>query len=265
MEEMLYTPRILALIACARDMSMKEMAGFISLVWEYEKEYLFPDHRFSKKKLQLDVMNEVNYMQDKDSFDREFALINIDLKSIGSELEYYPEDEEEDWTLFFISLRLRMIFLDSQDYVRMKLRTMIGYYGYKRRTVELTAYLKDCLMFYHIKTYTRGENPCDIREIALDDMITFRVLGNIREYISPKEEHKEKMQDDNAGKFRLKGMQEDDMPMVHVGSKVITVSLHGLERHIVLTPGKMKEKNVKVLLGGRGFMVSLTDGDIWEL
>ncbi len=58
---------------------------------------------------------------------------------------------------------------------RMKLRTMLKNYGYKRRSDSITARLRDCMMFYHIQTYLKGEE-CDIRKISLDDMITFRLL-----------------------------------------------------------------------------------------
>ena len=79
-----------------------------------------------------------------------------------------------------MELRLRIIFLDNQEFVRMKLRTLMRDHGYKRRTSKLNTYLKMCMYFYHIETYIRGGERCNIEEIDLDDMITFRVLGNIR-------------------------------------------------------------------------------------
>ncbi len=83
------------------------------------------------------------------------------------------------------SLKITVIvFLDNQDFVRMKLRTLLRAHGYKRRTAGLNEYLKQCMYFYHIETFIKGGEKCDIGDIALDDMVTFRVLQNIRPYIA---------------------------------------------------------------------------------
>ena len=81
-----------------------------------------------------------------------------------------------DVDIFFKSLRLRILYVGNQDYVRMKLRTLLTAYGYKRRSQGLMDYLSDCMFFFHIQPYIRGGIECDIREVALDDMITFRIL-----------------------------------------------------------------------------------------
>ncbi len=36
--------------------------------------------------------------------------------------------------------RLQILYLDGQDYVRMKLRTLLKAYGYKLRTQDLLKY-----------------------------------------------------------------------------------------------------------------------------
>ena len=72
--------------------------------------------------------------------------------------------------------RLQILYLEGQDYVRMKLRTMLKIYGYKRRTQELLRYFRECLMFYHMQTYLRGREECDVGEIGLGEMIIIRVI-----------------------------------------------------------------------------------------
>lgn len=71
--------------------------------------------------------------------------------------------------------RLQILYLGSQDYVRIKLRTLIKAYGYKRRTQELLKYFCECLMFYHMQAYIR-EEECDIVKIGLNEMIIIRVI-----------------------------------------------------------------------------------------
>lgn len=184
MEELLYDVTTLARIIIERDMSVTKQQNFLNDVWEYEKEYLFLCHRFSKKQFLLDVMHEINYWKNKDVYDNEIEAVNCDLEAIGSGCQYTEENEYYDLRSYFMELRLRMIFLDNQDFVRMKLRTLLRDHGYKRRTSKLNAYLKMCMYFYHIETYIRGGEHCNIEEIGLDDMITFRVLGNVRDMIS---------------------------------------------------------------------------------
>lgn len=187
MEELLYDAATLARIIIERDMSVTKQQKFLNDVWEYEKEYLFLCHRFNKKQFLLDVMDKINYWKNKEAYDNEIEAVNCDLEAIGSECQYTEENEYYKLRSYFMELRLRMIFLDNQDFVRMKLRTLLRDHGYKRRTTKLNAYLKQCMYFYHIETYVRGGERCDIEEIGLDDMITFRVLGNIRDMISSEE------------------------------------------------------------------------------
>jgi len=53
-----------------------------------------------------------------------------------------------------------MLTLEEKNYSRLKLRTLLSAYGYKRRSKEFVAYLKKCLTFYHIQTSFHGE-ICD--------------------------------------------------------------------------------------------------------
>lgn len=187
MKELLYDTTTLARIIIEREMSITKQQNFLNYVWQYEKEYLFLCHKYNKKKFLLDVMHEINYWKNKQVYDNEIKAVNGDLEAIGSECRYVEETEYYDLRSYFMGLRLRMTFLDNQDFVRMKLRTLLRDHGYKRRTSKLNAYLKHCMHFYHIETYIRGGERCDIEEIGLDDMITFRVLGNTRDMISSRE------------------------------------------------------------------------------
>lgn len=252
MEELLYDVTTLARIIIDNKMTITKTAKFLSDVWEYEKAFLYLGHRFNKKQFMFDVMDEVNYWQNKTIFDKEMIAVNCDFQSIGSNRQYTAEGVYNDLRSYFMELRLRMIFLDNQDYVRMKLRTLLHAHGYKRRTSDLMAYLKQCMYFYHIETYVRGGEPCDIEKITLDDMITFRVLENVRAVINPVT---------GANKHHI----NNNLPEVRFGNKVVTVILDSVEKHIVLTKGKLEIGNVRIEFGNRKFIVSLVDGQITEI
>lgn len=176
MQELVYDVTTLARIIIDRDMSVTDQKRFLYYVWNYEKAFLSYDYQSNQKQFFLDVMNETNYWINKDTYDREIEAVNHDLDSIGSDCQYVKTDEYYALGSYFMELRLRINFLDNHDYLRMKLRTLLRAHGYKRRTQKLNAYLKQCMYFYHIETYTKGGKCCDIEKIKLDDMITFRVV-----------------------------------------------------------------------------------------
>lgn len=187
-ETLLYDVPTLARIIINNDLSVSATHNFLIRVWKYDGLFLCLEHRFNKRKFLIDVWDEVNYWQNKKDFDKEISAVNRDFQTIGSDYYYYAEDEYYDLRSYFMELRLRMIFLDNQEYVRMKLRTLLHDHGYQRRSAGINEYLKQCMFFYHIESFVRGGELCDIEEIDIDDMITFRVLENPREYIIKSEE-----------------------------------------------------------------------------
>ena len=48
-------------------------------------------------------------------------------------------------------------------------------YGYRRRSAKLMTFLKQGMERYGLVSFLRGNQRCDIEEIRLDDMISFRV------------------------------------------------------------------------------------------
>ena len=59
---------------------------------------------------------------------------------------------------------------------RIKLRTLLKQYGYKRRSQLLLQHINRCMLFYHLGATLRGGVPCSIEDADLDQMLTFRVV-----------------------------------------------------------------------------------------
>lgn len=78
----------------------------------------------------------------------------------------------------FLNLHHYMGITGKQDYVRVKLKTLLRAYGYQRRSAKLMTFLKQGMERYGLVSYLRGNQRCDIEEIRLDDMISFRVKSN---------------------------------------------------------------------------------------
>ncbi len=168
----------MACIIDSLDLGAKDAAGFKETVWENEKAFLELQEQDNYKKWLYNIQYWIDYLYDKPILDMEFPLVQKDMHAQGDELSednFLTDNFNID--LFFKSMRLRILYCGGQGYERMKLRTLLSAYGYKRRSPYIVRYIKDCLLFYHIQTYLRGNIVCDIEEISLDDMIIFRVAG----------------------------------------------------------------------------------------
>lgn len=176
MKTLLYRPHDIAWIICSQDMQARESQQFIKDVWEYERAYIHPQYLKDLRVFSLDVMNQVNYYCNFDEYNSEFPQINKHLFEIGSSTVLTENEYSNSFDLFFKNMRLKIMLGKNQTFVRMKLRTLLKAYGYQKRTKRMTEYIKNCLYFYHIETYTKGEK-CDLEYVMLDDMITFRIVG----------------------------------------------------------------------------------------
>ena len=90
------------------------------------------------------------------------------------DLEEYRSDYA-DLNLFFKSVRIRCLYGMGKEYVRIKLRTLLAVYGYRRRSRLLIRHMQRCMEFYHLKATLRGGGDCDLTTCGLDQMLTFRV------------------------------------------------------------------------------------------
>lgn len=177
MTELYYDSYSVAYFVVSQEMGIKTQMEFLEKLYEQEYEFLHPIYKGNKKDFISNVLYWTDYLVDKEKLDKEYPVVEKDFKATGR--QFIRENMISDYLefdLFFMLLRLRILYLDGKDYVRMKLRTLLKHYGYKRRSDTITSYIKDCMMFYHIQPYLSGEEECDIRKIDIDDMITFRVL-----------------------------------------------------------------------------------------
>lgn len=178
MRELLYSSFDLACIINSMDLGAQKTGRLLEELFQKDRFFIERDYRNNKRHLYLDVYYWLDYLSDKPIIDQEFPSIQKDFNSFGRMI---TEDafitEYFDLDLFFKKMRLQLLFLGGQDFVRMKLRTMLRAYGYKRRSEKLLQYLNGSLLFYHIETFVRGGVECSISEIGLDEMITFRICG----------------------------------------------------------------------------------------
>jgi len=141
MEELCYTALDLAVIINSMNLGCQAQADFLDRAWENEKTFLQKVYRDNKRQLILDVSYWLTYFSDKPAIDAEFPIIQRDVKATGGELEtdaYIADASGLD--LFFKSARLRILYGGGKPYVRVKRRTLMGKYGYKRLSPALVEY-----------------------------------------------------------------------------------------------------------------------------
>lgn len=178
MIEFCYDPVGIAYFIDSHNLGARSQMDLLERIYSKDAAFLRPDYRDDKKRLFSDTLYWVNYLVDKVTLDAEYPAIEKDFRQMGREIsrEGFLLSDYANVDLFFMSMRLQIRFTGIQNYVRKKMRTVLKSYGYKRRTAALMEHMRDCMMFYHIQTYLSGEQECDIREINLDDMITFRLI-----------------------------------------------------------------------------------------
>lgn len=120
----------------------------------------------------------LDYQYIGEDYRKEKYIIERDLEKLDIIKEYDMNiDELRSFNLFFKEMRIKIIYLDSKDFVRMKLTTFLSKFGYKKRSEKFRAYVKQCLDFYNIKVMKKGGLTCDITTEDLDVMVTFKVLS----------------------------------------------------------------------------------------
>ncbi len=177
MRALLYSALDLAAIISSMELTSREESHIIDVIWEEEKAFFAEQYRRDKRKFILDIRYWMHYFHEKPILDREFPAIQKDLaygKHIVN-IEQYINDYA-DLDLFFKSVRIRILYGKGNEYVRIKLRSLLTQYGYRRRSPLLLQHINRCMLFYHLEATLRGGVPCDIETCGLDKMLTFRIV-----------------------------------------------------------------------------------------
>ena len=177
MQGLCYSALDIAVIVCGMQLGCREQSRILDQIWQGEKEFLDESYRENRRKFILDTYHWLHYLYDKPMIDREFPAIQKDLaNSNRTSLVEQLTSDFMDLDLFFKNIRIRILYGFGNDYVRIKLRTLLKQYGYKRRSQLLLQHINRCMLFYHLEATLRGGVPCSIADVDLEQMITIRVI-----------------------------------------------------------------------------------------
>lgn len=177
MKSYLYTPFELALIIQRQALDCIKYMSLLHSIYLYDNQFLLPEYRNNQKKLFLDVMDSLNYLNNTASYILERAAIEKDSEALGFVNNHNEDEMYKSFShLIFKELRIRIMYINTRGYTCMKFRTLLSALGYKRRSSSVINYIIDCLLFYHISVSLRRNAPCDFESIALDETIVFRTI-----------------------------------------------------------------------------------------
>lgn len=175
-----YTALDLAVLLSLRDLGAREEAALLEKFWAEERGFLVPELTKSKRAFLLDVAYWSLYLREKPCIDREFPMIQRDAANCGAHLsEAKFLSDFSDLDLYFKKVRFNLRFFSDCGYVRIKLRTLLKRYGYRRRSTKLLDHLEQCMAFYRLNPYLRGAVPCKLSEISIDEMVIFRLFETV--------------------------------------------------------------------------------------
>ena len=177
MHGLCYSALDIAVIVSSMQLGCQNESRILDRIWEGEKAFLDTSYIANQRKFILDTYYWMQYFYDKPIIDREFPAIQKDLAQSNRALQTEQLTSDfSDLDLFFKSIRIRILYGYGNEYVRIKLRTLLKQYGYKRRSQLLLKHINCCMSFYHLEATLRGGVPCFIEDADLDHMLTFRVI-----------------------------------------------------------------------------------------
>ena len=158
-----YTALDLGVILSKANLTVIEFSNVLKQIAENEKDLIALKYKNDRRKLFLAASYWSYYFVDKEALDAEFPAIKklLSTKDIKISDGDFTADYS-DLDLFFKSIRLRILYIGKQDYVRIKLRTLLKRYGLKRRSQKFIDKFLLCIWFYQLQIYLPGNKECDI-------------------------------------------------------------------------------------------------------
>lgn len=169
----LYTPFDLAVYFKTENFRITEKHEIIESLWERREELLSAEYHKEKKQF-VNSLNHELYKMDGllDCVDE----INLILKEMGSKYRVSESEFEQDVIeSFFKVIKLRLTFTPGKAGCRIKLRTLIDRFGYKRRTAALVDRINRTVNSLGLETFLFARYECDIGDVSLDRFIIFRL------------------------------------------------------------------------------------------
>ena len=135
----------------------KEVAMFLKII----------DLPYTKEREMIQVIVD----KDLATFEK---MVDNELEKLDEGDSTINEQQEALWTYFKV-IKLRLLYQEECPFVRLKLRTILKEFKYKRRSEKLMNEIQEILNQLQLETYLKGYITCLVKEIDLDDYIMIRL------------------------------------------------------------------------------------------
>ena len=166
-----FTPDDIAIFLLKTDFTLSDEQMVLYSLWE-EKRQMTPKDNHDKFAFIREIRREMTSYKYKEDM-HELDLI---MREIDPDYVLLSPKEEYDYIFkFFKVIRLELLYIMGKEYYKIKLRNLLKRFGYKRRSQSLINHITQSLTILSLTTYLRGHIPCDVKTIALDDMVMIRL------------------------------------------------------------------------------------------
>lgn len=164
-----FTPKDVASFLCMSNFTHSREKEVIENIFYNYNNDIISNYRKDFKKFRSVVREHIIILE---SDNHTFSETDIILREFG--LTIYDDNIDDVFGQYFRLVKLQIMYSQS-GYKRLKLRSLLKDFGYKRRTDKLNYSIQNALKALGLVTYLRGMESCNISEIKLDQILIIRV------------------------------------------------------------------------------------------
>ena len=167
----IYTVNDIAFFLNFANFKLSDELFVLDELWAEQKHI---DKRYwnNKALFKKDVWQELSIFTSRNDVDEIDSIMrDIDPEYILSSSEY----EQNAILHFFKIVQLELLYIEGRKVIKIKLRKLLKYFGYKRRSQTLIENIVLTMNLLSLTPYLRGNVPCDIATADLDVMIMIRL------------------------------------------------------------------------------------------
>lgn len=166
-----FTPPDIAIYLLLSDFPYKKRNEIIEDLFKNHNDSIVLPYRSDFLQLRSAVTDLIiRWDSDPETMNEAEMILQELNESAPSENGYEPDC----FGTYFKIIKLKLMYSEV-PYRKIKLRTLLKDFGYKRRTPELIKSINNALNALELVPYLKGYNDCDLYNIKLDDMIMIRL------------------------------------------------------------------------------------------
>lgn len=169
-----YTINEIAIYIKQNDFKHSEEVSILNKIWNEENEYWKEQYDYNRKKFFRSVYKQI-YSMNTLNYEEEVKFINKILKENKSIYMLDNNKEEKTIELFLKVIKLNLMYTPKVNYKKIKLRTLLKEFGYKKRSAKFVNSVNRTLNNLGLEIYLKKYNKCNIDDIKIDDVIIIRL------------------------------------------------------------------------------------------